>query len=63
MDTGTVYRGTAAEAHLQLVLSLGMSGAIPLLSLYTFIMWKVTTLPCYTITCFAMIPQSDPPQL
>jgi len=49
MATRTFYRGTAAEAHLQLVPSLRMSGAIPLLSLYAFIVWKVT-LPCYTIT-------------
>jgi hypothetical protein len=36
MGTRTFYRGTAAGDHLQLVPSLRMSGAIPLLSLYAF---------------------------
>jgi hypothetical protein len=56
MGTGTFYRGTAAEAHLQLGPSLRKSGALPLLSLCAFMVWKVTTLLCYTITCFTMIP-------
>ena len=36
MGTGTFYRGTAAEAHLQLLRSLRMSGTLPPLSLYAF---------------------------
>jgi len=51
-----LQRYSSCEAHLQRVQSLRMSGAIPLLSLYTFIVRKVTTLPCYTITHSAMIP-------
>jgi hypothetical protein len=49
-------RGAKLTTHLQLVLRLGMGGAVRLLSLYAFRAWTGTALPFIIIIIIIIIP-------
>jgi hypothetical protein len=48
-------RGAKLTSHLQLVLRLGMGGAVRLLSLYAFRLWTGTALPFIVIIIIIII--------